>query len=107
MPKHTTITKFQLESLQNEHGSDANVGAALKISRQAVHQLRKKYGIESSRSDQEHRNNDIMSAYEQGKTGIEIGSKLDISASQVYRIIKGESVKRGIEPKSLDKRRST
>jgi DNA-directed RNA polymerase specialized sigma subunit len=106
MPKKTTVTKFQLTSLQSEHGSDAEIGKVLKISRQAVHQLRKKYGIESTRSDQELRNNDIMSAYEKGKTGIEIGSKLDISASQVYRIIKGESVKRGIEPQSLDKRRS-
>ena len=41
------ITKSQLVTLQKKLKRDAAIGAEFGITRQAVHQLRKKYGIVS------------------------------------------------------------
>jgi DNA invertase Pin-like site-specific DNA recombinase len=57
------------------------------ITRQAVHQLRVKYGIESSRSKNDERNEKIVRLYKKGKTGMKIAEEMDISVSQVYRVI--------------------
>jgi len=106
MPQKVNITKFQLATLQKEHGSDQNIGANIGITRQAVHHLRKKFGLPSLRANSGERNRIIMVAYEKGKTGIEIGQKLGMSSSQIYRIIRSESKRTGIDPAPLDKRRS-
>jgi len=81
------ITKAQLEKLQKKFVTDAAIGEQFGITRQAVHQLRKKYGIESSLSDNPERNSDILKAYEAGSSGTALAKKFKLSISQTYRII--------------------
>jgi DNA invertase Pin-like site-specific DNA recombinase len=81
------ITKAQLEKLQKKFVTDAAIGEQFGITRQAVHQLRKKYGIESSLSDNPERNSDIIKAYEAGSSGTALAKKFKLSISQTYRII--------------------
>ena len=82
-----TITKAQLEKLQKKLVTDAAIGAQFGITRQAVHQLRKKFGLESSLRDNPQRNQDIVKAYESGVSGTALAKKYKLSISQTYRII--------------------
>jgi DNA invertase Pin-like site-specific DNA recombinase len=81
------ISKTQLIKLQKTLVTDAAVGEKFGITRQAVHQLRKKYGIESSLVDNPERNAKIIALYKKGSTGITLAKKFDLSISQAYRII--------------------
>jgi Mor family transcriptional regulator len=82
-----TITKAQLEKLQKKLVTDAAIGAQFGITRQAVHQLRKKFGLESSLKDNPQRNQEIVKAYESGESGTALAKKYKLSISQTYRII--------------------
>lgn len=82
------VNKEQLIKLQKTLKTDAAIGAKYGISRQAIHQLRTKYGISSLRDKNKERNLNIVSLYKKGNTGIKIAKGLNISISQVYRIIK-------------------
>lgn len=86
------ITKAELIKLQKKYKTDAAIGAQFGITRQAVHQLRKKYGIPSSIADNPKRNAEIVKAYKSGVSGIELAKKYGLSISQTYRII-NESTK--------------
>jgi len=81
------ISKAELIKLQKELKTDAAIGAKFKITRQAVHQLRKKYGIESVIAKNAERNKKIVSAYKSGVSGTALAKKFDLSISQTYRII--------------------
>jgi Mor family transcriptional regulator len=82
-----TITKAQLEKLQKKLVTDAAIGAQFGITRQAVHQLRKKFGLESSLRDNPQRNQEIIKGYESGESGTALAKKYKLSISQTYRII--------------------
>lgn len=81
------ITKAQLEKLQKKFITDAAIGEQFGITRQAVHQLRKKFGLGSSLKDNPKRNQKIIKAYESGQSGTAIAKKYKLSISQTYRII--------------------
>jgi transposase-like protein len=81
------ITKTLLVKLQKSLKTDVRIGEELGISRQAVHQWRKKLGVESLVSDKIDRNAAIVAAYEGGATGTEVAAKFGLSVSQTYRII--------------------
>lgn len=81
------ISKADLVKLQKKLVTDAAIGAEFGITRQAVHQLRKKYGIDSSLSNNPERNSEIVSLYEAGTPGTDIAKKYKLSISQTYRII--------------------
>ena len=81
------ITKAQLAKLQKKHKTDAAIGELFGITRQAVHQMRKKYGIDSSIVNNPQRNSDIVEAYDSGASGTALAKKFDLSVSQTYRII--------------------
>jgi len=81
------ISKVQLIKLQKKFKTDALIGEQFGITRQAVHQLRKKYQLESSLADNPERNADIVSAYEAGASGTALAKKFKLSISQTYRII--------------------
>lgn len=85
------ISKEELVKLQKSHKTDASIGKMFDISRQAVHQLRVKYGIKANREKNIERDKKIVSLYKKGKTGIDIAKDIDLSISQVYRIIKKNS----------------
>ena len=81
------ITKAQLIKLQKKLKTDAKIGEQFGISRQAVHQLRKKYGIESVIAKNVERNQKIVKAYNSGVSGTALAKKFKLSISQTYRII--------------------
>jgi hypothetical protein len=81
------ISKSQLIKLQKKLKQDAAIGKQYGITRQAVHQLRKKYGIASVIEKNPIRNKEIVSAYKGGKAVATIAKKYDLSISYTYRII--------------------
>ena len=81
------ISKAQLIKLQKKFRTDAAIGEQFGITRQAVHQLRKKYGIESSLADNPERNANIIRLYQGGSSGTALAKKFKLSISQTYRII--------------------
>jgi hypothetical protein len=83
------LTKPQLVALQKKLGTDQAIGDKVGVTRQAIHQLRNKYGIDSLIAKNDERNRKIAAFYKSGKTGTDISKKFDLSVSQTYRIIGG------------------
>jgi hypothetical protein len=81
------ITKVELLKLQKKLETDEAIGKNLGITRQAVHQWRKKYGIDSRWELNPDRNKKMSALYKTGKTGSEIAKKFGLSLSQTYRLI--------------------
>jgi DNA invertase Pin-like site-specific DNA recombinase len=81
------ISKAQLIKLQRKYCTDARIGKLYGITRQAVHQLRKKYRIDSSIADNPQRNAKIVKLYKSGTSGTALAKKFDLSVSQTYRVI--------------------
>ena len=81
------ISKGQLEKLQKKYKTDDGIGKLFRISRQAVHQLRVKYGIDPVENKNTARNQEIIKQYRQGLSGIKLARKFKLSISQTYRII--------------------
>jgi DNA-directed RNA polymerase specialized sigma subunit len=88
------ISKIQLIKLQKKLKQDAAIGKQFGITRQAVHQLRKKYGIASVIERNPIRNKEIVAAYKAGKAVAAIAKKCDLSVSYTYRIISEAKGKR-------------
>jgi DNA invertase Pin-like site-specific DNA recombinase len=85
------LSKSELISLQKKLRTDQAIGEKFGITRQAIHQLRKKYGLESSYADNPERNAKIIALYNKGASGLAIAKKTGLSISQTYRIIKEAS----------------
>jgi DNA invertase Pin-like site-specific DNA recombinase len=81
------ISKSELIRLQKKLKTDAAIGEEYSITRQAVHQLRKKYGIESMIAKNDERNKQIVAMYDKGMSGTAIAKKFGLSISQTYRVI--------------------
>ena len=89
------ISKQQLVKLQAKYKTDDAIGNLFGITRQAVHQLRNKYGIVPVGDKHEDRNNEIAKAYKTGMPGTTLAKKFKISVSQAYRIIRGDMPRSG------------
>lgn len=98
------ISKSELVKLQKSLKTDAKIGEQFGITRQAVHQLRKKYGIESVIAKNDERNKKIVKTYEGGASGTALAKKFKLSVSQTYRII-NETKKDGKKKKSTKKKK--
>jgi Mn-containing catalase len=85
------ISKQQLIKLQAKYKTDDAIGNLFGITRQAVHQLRNKYGICPLEDKHCERNQEITKAYKAGMPGTKLAKKFRMSVSQVYRIIRGET----------------
>lgn len=81
------VNKEQLIKLQKTLQTDAAIGAKYGITRQAIHQLRIKYGVKSIRDKNVERNEKIRAMYKKGKTGMAIAKEMDMSTSQIFRIL--------------------
>ena len=81
------VKKSELIKLQKSLKTDAAIGEKFGVSRQAIHQLRVKFGIPSNLTKNDERNAKIIELYKKGLTGTEIAKKLDLSISQTYRMI--------------------
>lgn len=89
------ISKQQLIKLQEKYKTDDAIGKLFGITRQAVHQLRNKYGIMPLEDKHEDRNNEISRSYKTGMPGTKLAKKFKISVSQAYRIIRGDKPRSG------------
>lgn len=89
------ISKVQLEKLQKKYKTDEAIGTLFGISRQAVHQLRDKYGIDPVSDKHRERNEEVRRLYGQGMSGITLAKKHKLSISQTYRIINLPKNKKG------------
>lgn len=83
------IGKEQLEKLQKKYKTDEAIGRLYGISRQAVHQLRDKYGIVPVADKNTERDEEILKQYKNGVAGTKIARRLKMSVSQTYRVING------------------
>lgn len=83
------VTEKKLLQLQKKFKTDAAIGETLGVTRQAVHQLRKKYGISSRTSEIPARNKKIVKLYEDGVAVAELIRMFALSLSQLYRILQG------------------
>ncbi len=107
------ISKSQLIKLQKKLKTDAAIGDQFGITRQAIHQLRKKYGIESRIAQNDARNAEIVELYNDGKSGTALAKKFKLSVSQTYRIINDaqgnkaakKAVKKPVKAKKAVKKR--
>jgi DNA invertase Pin-like site-specific DNA recombinase len=82
------ISKSELIRLQKKFKTDARIGEEFGITRQAVHQLRKKYGIESRTAGNPERNKEMVVLRESGHSVEAIAKKFKLSIPQTYRILK-------------------
>jgi len=81
------ISKQELIRLQKKVTSDAAIGAKFGITRQAVHQLRQKYGIPAVKGKLDARNARILSLRKQGIRVAAVAKDMKLPISIVYRVI--------------------
>ncbi len=88
--------------LQETLITDTNIGHYFGISRQAVYQIRKNHGLAPIADRTKKRDLQIYWKYRGGKSGTLIAREMDMSISQIYRIINKISKKHplphGIDP---------
>jgi hypothetical protein len=99
------VTKGRLSKLKKTHKTDTRIGSALGLSRQSVHQLRKKLGVATALQEKPNRDAEIAAAYIGGETGTAIAKRFGMSISQTYRIINAANGK--AKRKSAAKRLGT
>jgi DNA invertase Pin-like site-specific DNA recombinase len=88
------VSKSELIKLYKTLKSDEVIGKKFGVTRQAIHQLRKKYGIESKYTLNPERNDKIIELYKKGSSGTALAKKLGLSVSQTYRIINASEKKK-------------
>jgi DNA invertase Pin-like site-specific DNA recombinase len=81
------ISKGELIRLQKLLKTDAAIGKKFGITRQAIHQIRKKYGVESRYAKNDERNAKVIALYKKGVSGTVIAEKVGLSVSRTYKII--------------------
>ena len=86
-----TMNKNQLIKLQKKHITDDAIGKVFGISRQAVHQLRNKYGIPAITDKKAPRNAAIAQAFKNGISCDALAKKFKLSPAQIYRIVRENS----------------
>jgi hypothetical protein len=83
------LTIEEFSALQNKMKTDHAIGDLFGLTRQAVHQMRKKLNVESSIANNPDRDRLIKADFNSGISAADLTRKYDISISQVYRILKG------------------
>jgi FixJ family two-component response regulator len=80
------VSKSELIKWQKLLGADAAIAKKFNVTRQWIHVLRQKYGIESRYAKHSKRDKEILSLFKAGKIGREIAKKFCISISGVYYV---------------------
>jgi predicted DNA-binding protein YlxM (UPF0122 family) len=80
------ISKSQLIKLQKRYKTDDSIAALFGITRQAVHQLRKRYEVAPVTGKNDERDRLIARYYRDGMSGERLARQFALSLSQVYRI---------------------
>ncbi|MBN1576196.1 MAG: hypothetical protein JW913_06590 [Chitinispirillaceae bacterium] len=97
------ISKSDLIKLQKKYHTDARIGEEFGITRQAVHQLRKKYNIESRTAGNPERNKEMAGLRAAGRSVDAISKKFKLSIPQTYRILKENSPKKAAKKSAAKK----
>lgn len=97
------ISKNELIRLQKKFKTDARIGEEFGITRQAVHQLRKKYGIDSRTAGNPERNKEIVKFRENGQSVENLAKKYKLSIPQTYRILKETGAGKAAKKKAKKK----
>ena len=87
------ITKSELIRLQKKLKTDQVIGDKFGVTRQAIHQLRQRLGVDSRYVEHAARNEKIKALYKKGLTGPAIARKLGLSVAQTYNVIRGSAKK--------------
>jgi len=80
--------KTEMLSLQKKFGADQEIGDHFSVSRQAIHQLRNKFGVPAISDLNKERNLTIKKMRKSGRSAESISNRYGLSISQVYRIFK-------------------
>jgi DNA-binding NarL/FixJ family response regulator len=81
------VSKTDLIRLQKSLGTDAAIAGKFKVTRQAIQQLRRNYGIESRYTRNPKRNKEILSLFRGGKPAADIAGKFGLSIAHTYLLI--------------------
>lgn len=81
------VSKESLRKFVKNGKTDAEIGSRYGVTRQAIHQLRKKHGIVSRVAKNAERNEKIVKDYRNGIPVRKIMKKCGLSMSQTYRVI--------------------
>ena len=87
------IGKNQLLKLQKKYKTDEAIGRLYGISRQAVHQLRIKYGITPVPDKYKERDDEIVRQYKEGTAVTKLAKRFKMSVSQTYRILNAAGIR--------------
>jgi hypothetical protein len=82
------ISKNGLISLQKSLITDEAIGKKIGVTRQAIHQMRQKYGIPAIRDKHAKRDDNIRLRAKKGCDVAKIAAHFNLSVSQTYRIIR-------------------
>lgn len=88
VPIVARISKNQLIKLQKKYRTDQAIAALYGLTRQAVHRMRKMYGIAPAAEKTNQRDMDIMNLHKRGISVSRISDKYGLSNAHVYRIIR-------------------
>jgi Mor family transcriptional regulator len=94
------ISKTELIKLQKSLITDEAIGKKFKITRQAVHQLRQKYGIPAILTKNDERDAKMLAMHKKGISTTKIANKMNLSVSQTYRVIRTVEKKKTAKKKN-------
>jgi DNA invertase Pin-like site-specific DNA recombinase len=81
------ISKNQLLKLRKKYTTDQAIARLYGISKQAVNQLRIRYGVPAAEHRNRERDQQIANLYRRGVSGTRIASEFKLSVTHTYRII--------------------
>ena len=81
------IGKKQLILLQKKYQTDEAIARLYNLSRQAIHQLRNRYGIPPVQSRNKKRDSEIKQMRKKGISVLKLSRKFKLSTTHIYRII--------------------
>ena len=85
------VTKKLLIAMQKRFKTDEMIGLFLGgVTRQAVHQMRNKFGVPSLRAANIDRNKEILRQAKAGECKLYLAGKFKMSVTSIYRICRGE-----------------
>ena len=88
MGRTSKLNKETILAMQKTHKTDAAIGKVFGITRQAVYQMRRKYGIPFNVDKNKERDEVIVKKYKSGVSGTKLAREYKLSFSQTYRIIR-------------------
>ena len=97
------ITRQELIRLQKTLGTDEAIGKKFNVTRQAIHQMRKKFGVGSNYAGNPERNKNIAAAFKKGSSCVALAEKYALSISQTNRIINDAAAAAASRKKSARK----